>query len=242
MLPLARPGVITAFTINSSGCGTKTELSLTIINSARAPPRALCVAETPCQYTSDWPVCSRRHHRHRSDAHSYAVLAEKMIAGRRQARSMRRQTDALFVAGFATETNTFSPIFADLDTSAHRRSCRRATSLHPDVSTHRASHRPPAGEPARKGGADRGHDGLRLTRWGCSARGLRTSARSILRPIGGSMPVDGVPALPARAMVAVGVDDPEGESIEVVRAVVGGASEDRRRDRPEQPSDGETRS
>ncbi len=127
----------------------------------------------------------------------------------------------IFVGGFATETNTFSPILADMDN--FRASLYAPPGEHPETPTlctaplviARARSRAEGwtliegttafGDPA--GLVQRAtHEGLR---------------NSILGELQAAMPVDAVLLCLHGAMVAVGSDDPEGELIEAVRAIVG---------------------
>jgi N-acetylglucosamine transport system permease protein len=57
MLPLARPGILTAFIINFIWLWNEYQLSLTIINSSSKRPLSLGLyaLQNALQYTSDWP-------------------------------------------------------------------------------------------------------------------------------------------------------------------------------------------
>jgi N-acetylglucosamine transport system permease protein len=84
MLPLAQPGVITAFTINFIWLWNEYQLSLTIINSAEKRPISLGLyaLQNALQYTSDWPgLFAGVTIAIVPTLILYAVLAEKMIAG-----------------------------------------------------------------------------------------------------------------------------------------------------------------
>ena len=127
----------------------------------------------------------------------------------------------IFVAGFATETNTFSPIFADLN-------------------NFRASHYAPAGqhgaEPtlftaplviARERSRIEGWDLIEGTTAFADPAGYVQQAayeelrETILGELRAAMPVDGVLLCLHGAMVATGADDTEGELIAAVRSIVG---------------------
>jgi ABC-type glycerol-3-phosphate transport system permease component len=84
MLPLARPGILTAFIINFIWLWNEYQLSLTIINSAEKRPIALGLyaLQNALQYTSDWPgLFAGVTIAIIPTLILYAILAEKMIAG-----------------------------------------------------------------------------------------------------------------------------------------------------------------
>jgi ABC-type glycerol-3-phosphate transport system permease component len=84
MLPLARPGILTAFIINFIWLWNEYQLSLTIINSGEKRPLALGLyaLQNALQYTSDWPgLFAGVTIAIIPTLLLYAVLAEKMIAG-----------------------------------------------------------------------------------------------------------------------------------------------------------------
>jgi ABC-type glycerol-3-phosphate transport system permease component len=84
MLPLARPGILTAFIINFIWLWNEYQLSLTIINSGEKRPLALGLyaLQNALQYTSDWPgLFAGVTIAIVPTLLLYAVLAEKMIAG-----------------------------------------------------------------------------------------------------------------------------------------------------------------
>jgi ABC-type glycerol-3-phosphate transport system permease component len=84
MLPLARPGILTAFIINFIWLWNEYQLSLTIINSAARRPLSLGLyaLQNALQYTSDWPgLFAGVTIAIIPTLLLYAILAEKMIAG-----------------------------------------------------------------------------------------------------------------------------------------------------------------
>jgi N-acetylglucosamine transport system permease protein len=84
MLPLARPGLLTAFIINFIWLWNEYQLSLTIINSGekRTLALGLYALQNALQYTSDWPgLFAGVTITIIPTLLLYAVLAEKMIAG-----------------------------------------------------------------------------------------------------------------------------------------------------------------
>jgi len=84
MLPLARPGILTAFIINFIWLWNEYQLSLTIINTGDKRPigLGLYALQNALQYTSDWPgLFAGVTIAIIPTLLLYAVLAEKMIAG-----------------------------------------------------------------------------------------------------------------------------------------------------------------
>jgi N-acetylglucosamine transport system permease protein len=84
MLPLARPGLLTAFIINFIWLWNEYQLSLTIINSGekRTLALGLYALQNALQYTSDWPgLFAGVTITIIPTLLLYGVLAEKMIAG-----------------------------------------------------------------------------------------------------------------------------------------------------------------
>jgi microcystin degradation protein MlrC len=127
----------------------------------------------------------------------------------------------IFVAGFATETNTFSPIFADMD--SFRASLYAPPGKHPEGPTLCTA---PLTIARRRSKAE----GWTLIEGttafadpaGYVSRAAYESLRdTILAELKAAMPVDGVLLCLHGAMVAVGTDDPEGELIEAIRGIVG---------------------
>ena len=127
----------------------------------------------------------------------------------------------IFVAGFATETNTFSPIFADLD--SFRASLYAPPGQHPVTPTLCTA-------PLTIARARSRAEGWTLiegtTAFADPAGYVQKAAYdhlrdTILSELKAAMPVDGVLLCMHGAMVAVGVDDPEGELAQAVRALVG---------------------
>ena len=127
----------------------------------------------------------------------------------------------IFVAGFATETNTFSPILADLE--SFRASLYAPPGEHPATPTLCTA-------PLVVARARSRAEGWTLIEGttafadpaGLVQRAAFESLRdTILRELNDAMPVDGVLLCFHGAMVAVGSDDPEGETIEAIRRIVG---------------------
>ena len=84
MLPLAQPGILTAFIINFIWLWNEYQLSLTIINSSGKRPLSLGLyaLQNALQYTSDWPgLFAGVTIAVIPTLLLYAVLAEKMISG-----------------------------------------------------------------------------------------------------------------------------------------------------------------
>jgi microcystin degradation protein MlrC len=127
----------------------------------------------------------------------------------------------IFVAGFATETNTFSPIFADMD--SFRASLYAPPGKHPETPTLCTAPLVVARERSRAEdwtlieGTTAFADPAGLVQR-AAHEGLRDT---ILGELRAAMPVDGILLCLHGAMVAVGSDDPEGELIEAIRAIVG---------------------
>jgi microcystin degradation protein MlrC len=126
-----------------------------------------------------------------------------------------------FVAGFATETNTFSPIFADLD--SFRASLYAPPGKHPDTPTLCTAPLTVARKRSRAEGWTliEGTTAFADPAGFVQREAYEHLRDTILVELKEAMPVDGVLLCLHGAMVAVGVDDPEGELIEAVRAVVG---------------------
>ena len=84
MLPLSRPGILTAFIINFIWLWNEYQLSLTLINSSekRTLALGLYALQNGLQYTSDWPgLFAGVTIAIIPTLLLYAILAEKMIAG-----------------------------------------------------------------------------------------------------------------------------------------------------------------
>ena len=84
MLPMARPGILTAFIINFIWLWNEYQLSLAIINTAGKRPISLGLyaLQNALQYTSDWPgLFAGVTIAIIPTLIIYAILAEKMIAG-----------------------------------------------------------------------------------------------------------------------------------------------------------------
>ena len=130
----------------------------------------------------------------------------------------------IFVAGFATETNTFSPIFADLD--SFKASLYAPPGTHPATPTLCTAPLTVARARARA----EGWTLIEGTTAFADPAGLVQRAAydhllsTIIAELKAAMPVDGVLLCVHGAMVADGVDDPEGELAAAVRAVVGPAA------------------
>lgn len=126
-----------------------------------------------------------------------------------------------FVAGFATETNTFSPIFADLD--SFRASLYAPPGKHPGTPTLCTAPLTVARGRSRAEGWTliEGTTAFADPAGFVQREAYEHLRDTILGELKEAMPVDGVLLCLHGAMVAVGVDDPEGELIEAVRAVVG---------------------
>jgi microcystin degradation protein MlrC len=126
----------------------------------------------------------------------------------------------IFVAGLATEVNTFSPIFIGMD--AFRDSLLARPGEHPETPTLCTS---PLTE-ARKRAAAGEFDLIEGTTAWADPGGLvnretyETLRDEILDQLRAAMPVDGVALCLHGAMVAQGYDDPEGDLIARVRDVV----------------------
>jgi microcystin degradation protein MlrC len=127
----------------------------------------------------------------------------------------------IFVAGFATETNTFSPVFADLD--SFRASLYAPPGEHPETPTLCTA---PLTVARRRSRAE-GWTLIEGTTAFADPAGLLSRAAyeflrdTILGELRAAMPVDGVLLCLHGAMVAVGADDPEGELLAGVRQIVG---------------------
>ena len=127
----------------------------------------------------------------------------------------------VFVAGFATETNTFSPVFADLD--SFRASLYAPPGEHPETPTLCTA---PLTVARRRSRAE-GWTLIEGTTAFADPAGLVSRAAyetlrdTILGELRAAVPVDGVVLCLHGAMVAVGADDPEGELLESVRQIVG---------------------
>jgi microcystin degradation protein MlrC len=127
----------------------------------------------------------------------------------------------IFVAGFATETNTFSPIFADMD--SFRASLYAPPGQHPEMPTLCTA---PLTIARRRSKAEgwtliEGTTAFADPAGFVSRAAYETLRDTILAELKVAMPVDGVLLCLHGAMVAVGADDPEGELIEAIRKVVG---------------------
>lgn len=127
----------------------------------------------------------------------------------------------LFTASLATETNTFSPVPTDID--AFRAAFYAPPGEHPDTPTLCSSVVPIL---RRRGRAD-GFEVIEGTSCWAEPAGLiqrQTYERlrdQILDELRAAMPVDGVVLGLHGAMVAQGYDDPEGDLLARVRALVG---------------------
>ena len=132
----------------------------------------------------------------------------------------------VFVAGFATETNTFSPIFADMD--SFRASLYAPPGKHPATPTTCTAPLVIARQRSRA----EGWTLIEGTTASSPPSGLVQRATydelctTILNELKVAIPVDAVLLCLHGAMVAVGVEDPEGDFIAAVRDVVRGRADE----------------
>lgn len=127
----------------------------------------------------------------------------------------------VFVAGVATEVNTFSPIFIGLRQFEATLYARPGE--HDDVATLTTSPLIHARRRAAAGEFELIEGTVTWTDPGglISRAAYETIRDEILGQLGAALPVDGVALCLHGAMVADGYDDPEGDLIERVRALVG---------------------
>ncbi|WP_134681124.1 M81 family metallopeptidase [Paracoccus ravus] len=127
----------------------------------------------------------------------------------------------IFTASLATETNTFSPVPTDM--LAFHAGFYAAPGTHPDTPTLCSSVVPIL----RRRGRDEGFEVIEGTSCWAEPAGLiqrrtfETLRDQLLAELSAAMPVDGVILGLHGAMVAQGYDDPEGDLLERVRALVG---------------------
>ena len=127
----------------------------------------------------------------------------------------------IFVAGIATEVNTFSPIF--IGEAAFAASLLARPGQHPDTPTLCTAPLTDARQRARAGEFELVEG---TTCWadpgGLVSQGTYEMLRDeILGQLQAALPVDGVALCLHGAMVAQGYDDPEGDLIEAIRGLVG---------------------
>lgn len=127
----------------------------------------------------------------------------------------------IFTASLATETNTFSPVPTDMN--AFRAAFYASPGEHPDTPTLCSSVVPIL----RRRGRAEGFTVIEGTSCWAEPAGLiqrrtyETLRDTILAELQAALPVDGVVFGLHGAMVAQGYDDPEGDLLERVRALVG---------------------
>jgi microcystin degradation protein MlrC len=127
----------------------------------------------------------------------------------------------IFAAGYATETNTFFPILADLQ--SFRDSLYAPPGTHPDTPTLCTAPLVIARQRSRAEGFTliEGTTAFAAPA-GLVQRATHEALRdTVLGELRAAMPVDGVLLCLHGAMVAVGADDTEGELVEAVRGIVG---------------------
>src|SRR5688500_17553994 len=129
----------------------------------------------------------------------------------------------IFVAGIATEVNTFSPIFIGLED--FRASLLARPGEHPETPTLCTA---PLTEARRRAAAGELELIEGTTAWAdpgglINRRTYELLRNEILGQLRAAMPVDGVALCLHGAMVAQGYDDPEGDLIDAVRQI-GGAN------------------
>ena len=127
----------------------------------------------------------------------------------------------LFTASLATESNSFSPI--PTNRASYEAAFYYPPGKHPDVPRHTTAPLYVARRRARQ-------DGFELVEGSCfwaepsgptKQADYEEMRDEILAELSAAMPVDGVLLGLHGAMIAYGYDDPEGDLIERVRAIVG---------------------
>jgi microcystin degradation protein MlrC len=127
----------------------------------------------------------------------------------------------IFVAGVATEVNTFSPIFMDIDSFKGTLYCRPGEhGDKPSIVTSPLIH-------ARRRAQEEGFELVEGTICWATPGGMvnrqtfETIRDEILGQLADALPIDGVILCLHGAMVAVGYDDPEGDIVDRIRKMVG---------------------